>query len=42
MEGIDFVRRITFESVEEAERAIKEKHGQYVGDRWIRLSYWYE
>jgi len=32
--------RITFESVEEAERAIKEKHGQYVGDRWIRLSYW--
>jgi len=32
--------RITFESVEEAQRAIAEKQNQYIGTRFIHLSYW--
>merc|ERR1711941_211401 len=32
--------RITFESVEEATRAIEMKNGSYIGGRYINLSYW--
>jgi len=32
--------RITFESVEEATRAIEQKNNNYIGERYIALSYW--